>query len=243
MNRTEPQSYQEFDSLPARVIGVLRSPRALLRTVIARPRWGDVMALSLAVSLACGVVFMVTDVGRQALADQLERTALAFGRRVDDAQYMRFQDMSQNGPAYAALQAVATGPVLAAGAAAVLFLVFTTFGGGTATYQQVLAVTVHAGVIMALRQVVATPLNYTRETLASPATLTTFAPMLDAASPAARFFGAIDLFVVWWLVVLALGVALLYDRNARATATAFVGAYLGFAALLAIAMIVSGGTV
>jgi hypothetical protein len=201
------------------------------------------MALSLAVSLGCGVAFMATDVGRQALADQLERTALAFGRKVDDAQYMRFQDMSQNATTYATVQAVATGPVLAAGAAAVIFLMFTTLGRGMATYQQVLAVTVHSGVILALRQVVAAPINYTRETLASPATVTTLAPMLDEASPAARFFGAIDLFIVWWLVVLALGVALLYDRNARATATAFVGAYLGFAALLALAMIVSGGTV
>lgn len=243
MNRTEPQSYQEFDPLPARVIGVLRSPRALFRTLIARPRWADVMALSFAVSLACGVVFMVTDVGQQALADQLERTALAFGRKVDDAQYRRFQDVSENGARYAALQAVATGPLLAAGAAAVIFVVFTGLGRGTARYQQVLAVTVHAGVILALRQVVATPINYTRETLASPATLTMFAPMLDEASPVARFLGAIDLFVIWWLVALALGVALLYDRQARATATAFVGAYLGFAALLAIAMIVSGGTV
>ena len=243
MNRTEPQSYQEFESLPARVVGVVRSPRALFRTVIARPRWADVMALSFAVSLACGVVFMLTGVGRQALADQLERTALAFGRQVDDAQYRRFQDVSQNGVRYAALQAVATGPILASGAAAIIFLVFTMAGRGVARYQQVLAVTVHAGVILALRQVVATPINYTRETLASPATLTMFAPMLDEASPAARFFGAIDLFVIWWLVALALGVALLYDRNARATATAFVGAYLAFAALLAIAMIVSGGTV
>ena len=243
MNRTEPQSYQEFDSLPARVVGVLRSPRAVFRAVIARPRWADVMALTFAVLLACGVGLMLTSVGRQALADRLERTALAFGRKVDDAQYRRFQDVSKNGVRYAVLQAVAAGPILAAGAAAVIFVVFTMVGSGAARYQQVLAVTVHAGVILALRQVVATPINYTRETLASPATLTMFAPMLDEASPAARFFGAIDLFIVWWLVALALGVALLYDRNARATATAFVGAYLGFAALLAIAMVVSGGTV
>jgi hypothetical protein len=243
MNRTEPQSYQEFDSLPARVVGVLRSPRAVFRALIARPRWADVMAVSFAVSLACGVVFMVTDVGRQALADQLERTALAFGRKVDDAQYRRFQDVSRNGVRYAALQAVATGPILAAGGAAIIFVLFTMVGHGRASYRQVLAVTVHAGVILAVRQLVAAPINYTRETLGSPATLTMFAPMLDEASPAARFFGAIDLFVIWWLVALALGVSLLYDRNARATAAVFVGAYLGFAALLAIAMVVSGGTV
>jgi hypothetical protein len=243
MNRTEAQSYQVFESLPARVAGVIRSPRALFTSLIGRPRWADLMALSLAVSLACGVVFMATDVGRRALVDQLERTALAFGRDVDDTQYARFEEVSHNGVTYAAIRALAAGPVLAGGAAALLFGVFTTAGGGDATFRQVLAVTVHAGVILALRQVVATPINYARETLASPATMTAFAPMLDEGSPAARFLGAIDLFVVWWLVVLAIGVAVLYRRNARATVTAFVGAYIGFAVLLAIAMVVSGGTV
>jgi hypothetical protein len=243
MNRTEPASYQEFDSLSARVVGVVRSPRALFSTVIQRPSWADVMAASLAVSLACGVVFMMTGVGRQALVDQLERTALAFGRDVDDAQYARFEELGERGVTYAALQAVAAGPILACGAAAVIFGLFSTVGGGDATYRQVLAVSAHAGVILAFRQLVVAPINYTRETLASPATLTIFAPRLDEASPVARLLGALDLFVIWWLVVLALGVAQLYGRDARATAMAFVGAYIGFAVLLAIAMVVSGGTV
>jgi hypothetical protein len=243
MNGTEPQSYQVFESLPARVAGVIRSPRRLFSSVIARPKWADLMAVSFAVSLACGVGFMLTDVGRQALVDQLERTALAFGQDVDDTQYARFEDVSQSGATYAALQALAAGPVLAGGAAAVLFGLFTTVGGSEASYRQVLAVTVHAGVILVLRQVVAAPINYSRETLASPATMGIFVPALDEASPAARFLGAIDLFVVWWLVVLAIGVSVLYRRNTRATAAAFVGAYVGFAVLLSIAMVVSGGTV
>jgi hypothetical protein len=243
MNRTEPQSYQDFETLPARVAGVVRSPRALFRTVIAWPTWAGMMALTFAVSLGCGVAFMLTDVGRQALVDQLERTALAFGRDVDETQYAQFRDVSRNGVTYAAVRALVSGPVLACGAAAVIFGLFTTLGGGEATYRQALAVTVHAGVILAVRQVVAMPVNYARETLSSPATLTMVVPMLDEASPAARFFGAIDLFVVWWLVVLALGVALLYRRPVGATAAAFVGAYVGFAVLLAIAMVLSGGTV
>ena len=242
MNRTEPQSYQEFDSLPARVAGVIRSPRALFRAVIARPRWADVMAVTLAVSLACGVVFMMTGVGRQAFVDQLERTALAFGRNVDDAEYARFEDMSRNGVAYAAAREIAMGPVVAIVAAAVIFGSLKLKGGG-ATYRQALAVTAHAGVILALKEVVTAPVNYARESLSSPASLTMLVPMLDEASPVARFFGAIDLFVVWWLLVLALGVALLYGRPARRTALVFVGAYLGFAVLLTIAMVVSGGTV
>jgi hypothetical protein len=64
--------------------------------------------------------------------------------------------------------------------------------------------------------------------------------MLDEASPVARFFGVVDLFVVWWVIVLAIGVSLLYARPLRRTALAFVGAYVGVAALLAIAMVLRG---
>jgi hypothetical protein len=243
MNQTEPQSYQDFEPLPARVLGILRSPRAVFRTLIDRPRWADVLILSFGIALACGVALMSTEVGRQALVDQWERTELAFGRPVDDAEYGRLQDWSAQGPAYAAVQAALAGPVLAFGLAAVLYGVFTGVLGGAGSYRQNLAVVAHAGVILAVRQLIVMPLAYVRETLASPLTPGRLFPMLDEASPAARFLGVVDVVVVWWVVVLAIGVSLLYARPARRTALAFVGAYVGVAALLAIAMVLTGGTV
>ena len=100
----------------------------------------------------------------------------------------------------------------------------------------------YAGVILALRQVIATPVDYVRESIASPTTLVQFFAMLDEASPLARFLGVIDLFVVWWIVVLAIGVSVLYQRPTRRLALAFTGAYVALALLAALAMAVSGGT-
>jgi hypothetical protein len=237
MNGTEAQSYQEFESLQARVVGVIRHPRVLFKSVIERPRWAAAMLLTFAVTAACGTGFMQTEVGRQALVDQWERTAQAFGQEVSDARYAEFTQMSEHGTFWALASALATGPVLTF---LVAGLVVAVFGSG-ATFTQVLAVAAHAGVILALRQLVATPLNYARETLASPTTLGWFFPMLDEASPAARFFGAIDLFVVWWVIVLAVGVALAYRRPARSTTAVFVSTYVGLAVVLAIAMAVTGG--
>lgn len=242
MNRTEPQSYQDFDSLPARVFGVIRSPRLVFRTIIDRPRWADVMILTLAITVGCGVALMQTEVGRLALVDQWERTAAAFGRDVDEAQHAQLEEWSQNGAAYAAVNAVIMGPVATCALAAIIFGIFSVGLGGRGSYRQVLAIVAHAAVILAVRQVVAAPLEYANETLASQTTLTMFFPMFDEASPAARFFGVIDLFVVWWLVVLAVGVSQVYQRPLRRLAVAFMGAYVGFAVLLAIVMVVTGGT-
>ena len=60
--------------------------------------------------------------------------------------------------------------------------------------------------------------------------------------PVGRLLAMFDLFIVWWLVVVAIGVAVLYDRRARGLAAMFVGIYIGFAAFLAGLMALFGGT-
>jgi Yip1-like protein len=246
-------------SLPARIYGVIRSPRATFAGIIAgrgrgggpghghtpAPPWAAVLIGSTVLTFVCSAGFLQTDVGRQALVDEWERTALAFGRDVGDAQYAGWEDTAANGTftiGYAAVTALASGPVLALGLAAVLWFTLNRATGDRVPYVQVLAVVCFAGVILALRQAIATPLDYVRESLASPTTLVRFFGMLDEASPVARFLGVIDLFVIWWIVVLALGVSVLYRRPARRLTLIFAGAYVALALLAAAAMAVSGGT-
>ncbi|MSO45579.1 MAG: hypothetical protein EXQ59_02260 [Acidobacteria bacterium] len=228
------------DSLLARFAGVLRSPRATFTSVAETPRWAAVLAVTLALTFLCGAILLETEAGRFALVDQWERTALAFGQRVDNARYLSFEDASQHGVLYAGFSALASGPILALGVSAVIFGVFNGLLRGTARFGQVLAIVAHAGVILAVRQMIATPLNYARETLASPTTLSVVFSVLDEASPLARFFSIVDLFVVWWVVALAVGVAVLYRRSARRLAVAFFGAYLALALVLALAMTLTG---
>jgi len=186
------------------------------------------------------MAFMETAVGRQALVDQWERTATAFGQTLDDAAYERLENLGErNGVAYAVATTLLAGPVLALGIAFVLRVVLR----GRASFHQVMAVTTHAGVILAIRQVLAAPLGYVRETTSSATSLGTLFSSLDETSPVARFFGVLDVFVIWWAIVLAIGVSVLYHRRARTVAVTFVGAYAALALLLAIAMAVTGGSV
>ncbi len=228
-------------SFAAYVVGVLRAPRATFAGIAAAPRWAGVLALTFTVTLVCNAALLETEVGRLALVDQWERTAIAFGQPVDDARYAAFQATSDSGIVYAAVSAVASGPLLVFGLSGLLFAVFNGLRG-SASHRQVLAIVAWAGVILALRQLIAAPLNYARETLASPMTLNLFFTMLDEASPLARFFGVLDLFVVWWLCALAIGMSVLYRRRARPLVLGFIGAYFALAAVLALVMALSGGT-
>jgi hypothetical protein len=199
------------------------------------------LALLVAVSFAVSAVFFSTEVGRQALVDQWERTAIAFGQPVDDARYAEFHEVSARGVAYAALTTLVSGPLAAIGLAGVVFGIFTAVRGRQASFRQVVAVLVHAHVILVLRQLVATPVNYGRESMASPTTLVLFFTMVDEGSPLARFFGLIDVFVIWWLVVVALGIAVLYRLPARKVAGAAISVYLVVALVLVGTMAMLGG--
>jgi hypothetical protein len=209
-----------------------------------------VLLLSTLLGAAAGAALMTTDVGRQALVDQWERTALAFGQPVDDAAYARLEELSaRSAVGYALVTSVISGPVLTVVIAGLLLAAFRRrpgpegAAGRSVTFRQSLAVAAHAGFILALRQVIAAPVGYLRESTASATSLALWFPGLDEASPVARFFGAIDLFVVWWIVVLAIGTAVLFRRRTRSVAGAFVGIYVGLALLLALAMAISSRSV
>ena len=226
-------------SLLARVSGVVIRPRSTFAAIVARPRAAGVLALLTVASFGAMAAFVATDVGQIALVDQWERTTLAFGQPVDDARYAELQRLSRYGVPYAAATAARI-PVAVAAIASVLYGVFRA-RGRQATFRQVLAVVAHASVILALRDVIAAPLNYVRESLASPVTLVWLAGMLDEASPVARFLALMDVFLLWWMVVLAIGLAVLYRARVLVVGATVFGVYLGIALLLAGTMAVLGG--
>ncbi len=229
-------------ALAARVTGVIRAPRQTFADAAAHPTWAGVLLLTSLVTFACSALLLRTQTGRLALVDQLERTALAFGQTVDDAQYAQFERLSEHGAGYAALSAFLGGPVLTVTLALAVMLVTRGIMKRQASLRQSLAIAAHAGVVLALRQVIAAPINYLSETLASPTTLIQVVPTFDEAHPLARFLGVIDVLVLWWVVLLAIGVASLDRRPARPLALAFSGVSVALALLLALAMAVSGGT-
>ena len=71
-------------SLPARVAGVIFSPRATYADVAARPRVLGLLAVVMLVIVAATFTFLSTEVGQQASLDNQVRQMEAFGRGVSD---------------------------------------------------------------------------------------------------------------------------------------------------------------
>ena len=223
-----------------RIYGVLRRPRATFTAVVAAPAWIGLLAGLTVITAASRIALFETEIGRTALVDEWERTAIAFGQEVDETRYEELKALSAHGFTYGLGTAVLSGPVLVLAVAALVFVVFGRGQRDRASCGQICAIATLASVPLTLRQIVGAITGYASESTANAMSIGTWFSALDEASPVARFVGALDLFVIWWIVVLAIGVGVLYRRSARPLALTFLGAYAGLALLLAVTMAVLG---
>jgi hypothetical protein len=226
--------------LPARLAGVILSPQATFERIGARPRWLGALAVVALVVAGVNYAFLQTDVGRMALLDQQVRQMEAFGMTVSAAQYDEMQRNIGVAVLFGGVGPLVMIPIVTMALAGLLYGVFTVLGGG-ATFRQVAAVTTHSGAVSILQQLFLAPLNYVRESLAGATNLAIFVPFLDEGHVVSRFLGAIDLFIVWWLAVLAIGLGVIYHRRAPAVFWSFMGIYVAIALVIALVMRAVGG--
>jgi Yip1-like protein len=219
----------------SRMFGVIVSPRATFANLAAHPRALDVLLLSVLVLAAAMCLFLRSQVGQDAWIDQQVRQSEAFGRSLNEQQYAGLERIAPL-VGYIVIGVYIVGiPIVVAILSGILLGVFNAFMGGDASYKQVFAVVTHAGVITVLGGLFALPLFYARQTLSSPTTLGVFVPFLDENTFLARLLGTIDLFQVWWLLTLSIGLGVLYKRRTTPIAVSIYTVY--FVIILAIAAV------
>lgn len=242
MSRELVQSIGVARGVFHRAAGVIVSPRATLAEVAQDPRPVPMLALVSICVAASSALFLATPVGKLAWLDEAVRQLEAFGRVVSDAQYARLERLKE----YAAYVALAEGlvviPLLALLTAAVVNGVLTVTRGAGASFRQALGIVAASGVIVALRQLFELPLSYARESMTNATTVGRLLPVLPEGSLAARLFGIIDLFVIWYLAVFATGLAILFRRPLRRIAIALFSLYGLIALGLAIVLALLGGS-
>ena len=195
----------------------------------------------LAVWLAAGAALTSTAVGRQALVDERVRVIEALGGTVDDAAYHELEAHPPLAAYFTSGGRTLLLPVVTAVVAAALLVWLRQRGVGQATYRSCLAVAVHASVVLALQQVVATPMHLVRESLTSPFNLAALLPFFDEGSIPALVLGTIEVFGLWWVALLAVGCAAVSGRRARSFIGPFLGAYVIVAAAVAAVVALAGG--
>lgn len=220
---------------------MVRTPRATLADAISNPRSLDLAVLIIAISAACSAGFLLTRVGQLAALDQQVRQLESFGAVITDKTYADLRKLVPYRPMIDAAVFLIGWPIFWLLSARVVQWAATRAGRGERSFEQVLAVMVHASAIFAVRAIVAVPINYARESLDGATSLSLVMPGFSESAFSARLLGAVDIFVLWWLVLIAVGLSMLYQTRTLPIARWLFGAYAGGAGALALTQALRGG--
>ncbi len=219
--------------LASRFLGIITSPRATYQAVVAHPKWFGMMAVTIAAMMLLVGGFLFTHVGQEAWLEAASNSPLS--GPVSDEQYQGMQKMSGYVGYITAVSMLVMVPLISTVIAGILFAVFNAALGGDASYRQLLAVVVHTGPIGVLAQLFTVPMNYMRGTMSSASSLGVLTQaVFDDGSFPARLLGMIDIFVIWQLIVMAMGLAVLYKRRTQPIATTLLAVYVLIAVIVAV---------
>ncbi len=228
--------------LLSRVAGIVVSPVDTFGHISRDPRPVGMLVLVSLVSAAVTTAFFATETGRLAWLDTTLAQQESFGRTISDAQYAVMERVAgllvYIVPAYT----LVVGPLVSMVIAGLLKVGFAVIAGAEATFKQVLGVVAASGVILLLRALFVLPINYAQESMRGASNLAVLLPMLPPDGFAASFLGMIDLFAVWWVAVLAAGLAVLYRRSAWPIGVTFFSLYGAIAVAIALVRVWAGGS-
>ncbi len=221
-------------------MGVLWHPRQTMAAIVRDPSFITVWMVVLLIVTACGASILSTAVGRQALVDERVRTTEMLGGRVDDAAYAGWL---AHPPVSAYLtsggRVLVTPPVTLIVALALVGL--AAIERTPVTFVVALAIVVHATMVLALQQLVAVPAQLVRESLGSPTSPGGVAADGRRGHLAGAGAWAIDVFGLWWIGLIAVGLAAATGRSTVHWLVRLGAAYVAIAAVVASAVAVLSG--
>jgi hypothetical protein len=225
-------------SLVSRLVGVITSPKATFQAIAAHPKWFGAMAVTIIVSAVCAGGFMLSKVGQEAWLD----AAIGANAQINDQQIAAMERMAPYVGYFAIISIVVFIPVLYVVVSGILYAVFNAAMGGNATFKQVMAVVTHTGVIGLLGQLFTVPLNYTRGSMTSATNLAVVFPFVPETSFLGRLLGTVELFLIWQLIVLAIGLGVLYRKRTQPIAISLFVVYAIIGLIIAFVRSSFGGS-
>ncbi|MGH9407990.1 MAG: YIP1 family protein [Vicinamibacterales bacterium] len=212
-------------NLAARFVGIITSPRDTFQSVAVAPKWLGMLIVTSVIIAVFSALPMTTDAGKQAALDMQEHQLQSFGMQVSDQMHANLERGAARLPYTTGISVLLVGPIFAVIIAGILFAIFNAGLGGEASFKQVFSVYVHSGVIGALSLIFSGTINYFRATTGSVANLGALLPMIADTSFPGRLLGMVDVFMIWSVIVLAMGLGVLYRRRTQPIAISLLSVY------------------
>jgi hypothetical protein len=215
--------------LPRRIVDTFVAPGRLFEHLRERSPWIGPLVIAMAVGLTV-VLLIPNELFVEQAREATRRAAERGGPMPAPEQLAAFARIGG-----AAAVTIST-PIMAFVLAGILTLLFSVLGVGSAGYVQYLTVTTHAMLISAMGGLITLPVQVLSGDLQARLSLALFAPFLDGDSLVYRVLQGLEVFTIWALVVVALGVTVVNRRFSWPAATGIlVGFYV--VVLFAVALV------
>ncbi|HEV8335209.1 MAG TPA: Yip1 family protein [Candidatus Polarisedimenticolia bacterium] len=225
---TEPRQAMSF---PARAVGIFTAPSRVFEEMKRRPAWlAPLLVVTLLLAGLYGVLF-VTPEGATALRQQMQEANEKAGRQIPPETVDKQVAVTRY---FWPASIVVFTPVATLLLAGLVYLIFSIGLGGEGTFKQTFAAYCHVGLIGLIGGLVTVAVIYLKQSVRASTTLTAFLPFLDEASFAYKFFRCIDVFVLWQLGVLSIGMGILNNLSTKKSATVLFSLYLSISLIIAV---------
>jgi len=206
-----PSEVKEMNML-SRIIGVFTSPGATFQSIARKPKW--IVPGIIIILIGLGTTFLLRDVILQEQRVKTEEQLIKRG--VDSSQMESILEKNQQITKIAMYPAVLiTMAVMFVIVAAIWLFVANVVLGGQATFNQMLGVSVYRGFIPAVGGLIKAPLMISQNTVNIHFSLATFMPEEAVDTFLYKFLAQIELFNVWSIIVLCIGIAVVSKLNVK----------------------------
>ncbi len=220
-------STTEGGSLLGTLVNVFVSPREAYEAIDRRPHW--VLPLVIVLLATLVAAFFITPMAmEEKMAEQREKLIEQRGmtpEQADQALAMGEKIGRITGPVMAPIPTVV---VIAVVALALLFLGNVVFGGHS-NYKKLFAMYSWTSLIGVLATMVKTPLMLSRGTVDVQTSLAAFLDPAQKGTFLYQLLARTDVFSLWKLVLVCIGMAVLYRISTKRAATGVVALYLVYA--------------
>ncbi len=215
-------------SFVQRIVNIFVAPAKVFEFLARKPVWVvPLIVICVYGALLQGIIFN-SEAGKEMTRQEFQKSPRA-AQLTPEQVDRQIAMMGKIVP----ISTVIIGPIITFAAAGLVYLLISILLGGEITYKQTLAAWVHVGFIGFLQGAVQTGIVLFRG-IKPNTSLAAFLPFLEEDSFVYHFLQIFDLFVLWQLAVLAIGVGMMSRIGTRKAAITL------YSALTVIALIIAG---
>jgi uncharacterized membrane protein (DUF106 family) len=211
-----------------RVTGVFTSPRKVFESLRSHPVWLDVLILYIVVGVFTFIP-MQPIIQREAMENARERIASAELSEEQKTEAIERQEgiMSKMLSVPAGIATVLiVSPIMFLFWALVVWFVYGFMIGGQLTFGQAFAAVSHLALIQLLGGLVKLPLILAKGSMYVATSLALVLPEADPSSPAWAALNAFDIFTIWILITMAIGMVALARVSPGKSRGAAIGIFV-----------------